>query len=352
MVGICDSALFERLQLNSELTLEKAKKLVRQKEAVHEHQQFLTSKSREGAVVDAVTKTNSKQRSCRGRQNRSFTRPPTQQSQPTNQQVCTRCGKGVHSRNTYLAKEAICHKCNKKGHYSAVCHTKAVATVSGEPLETAYLDTIERDSSSHQPWICHINVNNIPTAFKIDTGAEVTAISEETFCLLNSELNKPSKALQGPDRKPLSALGSVTVSLKHEDRHTTQEVFIIKGLNHNLLGLPAIEALQLGAMVHSVQDETALVKEKFPLLFNGLGSISTEYTIQLKPNATSYALSTVRNVPIPLRDKVKAELQRMLDLGVISKVDYPTPWYICWHGGGTQEDRRGTHICQPKVIEC
>ena len=75
-----------------------------------------------------------------------------------------------------------------------------------------------------------------------------------------------------------------------------------------------------------MQDETALVKEKFPLLFNGLGSISTEYIIQLKPNATPYALSTARNVLIPLRDKVKAELQRMLDLGVISKVDYPTPW--------------------------
>ena len=88
------------------------------------------------------------------------------------------------------------------------------------------------------------------------------------------------------------------------------------------MGLPAIEALQLVAMVHSVQDETALVKENFPLLC----SISTEYKIQLKPDATPYALSTARNVPIPLRDKVKAELQRMLGLGVISKVDYPTPW--------------------------
>ena len=145
--------------------------------------------------------------------------------------------------------------------------------------------------------------------------------------MLNSELNKPSKALQGPDREPLSALGSVTVSLNYGDRHTNQEVYVIKGLNHNLVGLPAIEALQLVAMVHSLQDEIALVKEKFPLLlFNGLGSISTEYTIQLKPDATPYTLSTARNVPNPLRDKVKAELKRMLDVGVISKVDYPTPW--------------------------
>ena len=103
-------------------------------------------------------------------------------------------------------------------------------------------------------------------------------------------------------------------------------MYVIKGLNHNLLGLPAIEALQLVAIVHSVQDETALVKENFPLLFNGLDLISTEYKIQLKPDATPYALPTARNVLIPLRDKVKAELQRTLGLGVISKVDYPTPW--------------------------
>ena len=38
VVGICDDALSERLQLDSELTLEKAKTLVRQQEAVHEQQ--------------------------------------------------------------------------------------------------------------------------------------------------------------------------------------------------------------------------------------------------------------------------------------------------------------------------
>ena len=56
VVGIRDSALSERLQLDPDLTLEKAKKLVRQREAVHEQQQFLTGKSSEGAAVEAVSK--------------------------------------------------------------------------------------------------------------------------------------------------------------------------------------------------------------------------------------------------------------------------------------------------------
>ena len=41
VVGIWDTRLSEQLQLNADLTLEKAKTVVRQKEAVHEHQQVL-----------------------------------------------------------------------------------------------------------------------------------------------------------------------------------------------------------------------------------------------------------------------------------------------------------------------
>ena len=198
--------------------------------------------------------------------------------------------------------------------------------MSEEPLETAYLDTVTNHSGTRS-WICEIKINYIFTPFKIDTGAEVSAICEATFSSLTSvKLNKPTKNLQGPDRKPLNVLGSVHVCLKYKEKCTTQEVHVIKGLNHNLLGLPAVEALQLVAKLDTVQDETVVVKEKFPSLFNGLGSISTEYTIRLKPGATPYALSTARKVPIPLREKVHAELQRMQDLGVISKVDHPTPW--------------------------
>ena len=65
---------------------------------------------------------------------------------------------------------------------------------------------------------------------------------------------------------------------------------------------------------------------KFPSLFNGLGLMLQEYEIHLKPNAKPHALFTARHVPIPLREKVQAELQRMQSLGVITKVDHPTPW--------------------------
>ncbi len=46
----------------------------------------------------------------------------------------------------------------------------------------------------------------------------------------------------------------------------------------------------------------------------------------LEPDAAPFALSSPRQVPLPLRNKVQAELERMEDMGVISKVTQPTPW--------------------------
>ena len=52
VVGICDQSLSEKLQMDSDLTLEKAKKQIRQREAVHEQQQEL--KGDEPSSADAV----------------------------------------------------------------------------------------------------------------------------------------------------------------------------------------------------------------------------------------------------------------------------------------------------------
>ena len=143
--------------------------------------------------------------------------------------------------------------------------------------------------------------------------------------------------MQGPDRKPLNALGSVNISLKYKDKCTNQEVYVIKGLNHNLLGLPAIEALQLVAMVDTVQDETALIKEKFPSLFKGLGSISTEYTIRLKPGEKTICIIYCSESPNPAKregpGRVTTDARPWSDLQ-----SGPLHPMVRRHGGGTKED--------------
>jgi len=59
------------------------------------------------------------------------------------------------------------------------------------------------------------------------------------------------------------------------------------------------------------QSDRSTLQQNFPSLFTGLGTRQNKYDIRLKPDAKPFALYTARHVPIPLRDKVKAELEHM-----------------------------------------
>ena len=112
--------------------------------------------------------------------------------------------------------------------------------------------------------------------------------------------------------------------LSYKDKSCAQPVYVVKQLQQNLLGLPAIQALNLLTQVDTLE-KTPLPKQ-FTGLFTGLGTIQESFEIKLKPDAQPFALFTPRNVPIPLRKKVRDELTRMESLRVISRVETPTPW--------------------------
>ena len=69
VVGIRDTPLSERLQLDADLTLEKAKKAIRQREAVHEQQNILSGT--DTPSLEAVHTNGSRRRNQQYRGNRS-----------------------------------------------------------------------------------------------------------------------------------------------------------------------------------------------------------------------------------------------------------------------------------------
>ena len=125
IVGIRNEVLSKRLQMESNLTLEKAKNLIRQREAVQQQQSILkNSKS-----LEAISKTKSR---VGRRQKRvvPLSQPMTRQSLPNqpvqNSKICRRCGKSSHPRQLYPAKDVTCFRCNRKDHYSMQCLSKTV----------------------------------------------------------------------------------------------------------------------------------------------------------------------------------------------------------------------------------
>lgn len=114
--------------------------------------------------------------------------------------------------------------------------------------------------------------------------------------------------------------------LESKDSTTSQSVFVIDSLSRPLLGLPAIEALQLIERIDAVELPEERFKKKFPKVFTGLGRLEGDYCIRLKTDAMPYALTTPHRVPFPLENKIKEELERMEQMGVISRIERPTEW--------------------------
>lgn len=140
--------------------------------------------------------------------------------------------------------------------------------------------------------------------FKLDTGAEVTVISETMYETLGAPLlEKPSKALYGPTHQSLKVLGQFTGTLKHQDRSSTQAVFVVRNLKMNLLGLPAITSLQLLQRVDTTTSGEVDFRKQFPDVVRGLGTLGGDYQIQLKEGAVPYVLYTPRHVALLLKNR-------------------------------------------------
>ena len=338
VVGIRNQALSQQLKMDPELTLERAKKRIRQQEAVKDQQRQLTN--REETQLDEVR--------FHGRQPKL--RPDRGDRRGTNAEKartgavggrqagkpCGRCGKGAHPKEKCPAKDAIRYKCRKKGHYGAQCLSKNVEELtngsgqSNNSIDYAFLDTVS--STKNSVWLKTVQVNGRDITFKLDTGAEVSAISTEAYeILLKPPLTPPGKQLFRPSRQPLDTTGEFQAEISCKGKSEVQPIYVVKGLKKNLLGLPAITALQLAVRIDTTSgsegaDQKTAILQKFPAAFQGLGNLGEAFEIYLKPDAKPYSLYTPRHVPLPLRQKVQEEPNRMETIGVISKVDKPTPW--------------------------
>ena len=228
--------------------------------------------------------------------------------------------------DTCPAREALCHTCGKKGHYRAQCRLKPVADITiptSAEYDMSYLNTVNSNQSV-APWITSIVVHGHNLSFKLDTGAEVTVISEKAMESLGTqELQSSSKRLHGPDKQPLRVMGELAATLTYKERSCVQPVYVVRKLQQNLLGLPAIQSLNLLTQINAVGQS---ISDQYPGIVTGLGTFPMSYEIQLKPDAQLHALFTPRNVSLPLRKTVQQELARMVALKVISKVDRPTQW--------------------------
>jgi len=110
--------------------------------------------------------------------------------------------------------DVICHKCAKKGHYPSMCRTKKAAVEQLEAeTDDQFLGTLDVGTSVTNLWEVTLLLNGLPVLFKINMGADVSAISQTTFKHLQGvSLTSLNCRLSGPGQHYLQVFGQFTAT--------------------------------------------------------------------------------------------------------------------------------------------
>ncbi|UYV68297.1 K02A2.6-like [Cordylochernes scorpioides] len=337
VVGVRDKALSERMQLDSELTLEKAVKMVRQQEAVRQQQVDLQRPSTSQKVNQV--RFNSRKLS------------PKQQQQPSRKKEksaktrtrCPKCGGFTHREGQACrAKGKRCNLCSKTGHFANCCPDKQAKTaevkaVSELDEEIGFLLDVSavEDSSNldddegecRRRWTAEIQVNGKQVKFKLDSQADVTCVPLCLFKkimgqqrLVESDIN-----IRAAEFSELQTVGMFISTLRNGNYEIKEKIDVIRRLSEPLLSRRACELLNLARRIEVVATKINPIKE-FSEVFEGLGQIGNPYEIKLKPGEKPYAVHTPRRVPIPLMEKLKTRLEELEKAGIIAQVNVATEW--------------------------
>ena len=289
------------------------------------------------------------------------------QSQRPSNNTCGRCGNN-HEKDKCPAKDQVCSKCNKKGHYQKMCRTgdkksdKKTGNVT-KRVGGAH-KTINEPSNEHHPVKCTAHTTGMSATIHMlpDTGAEMTLAGPKFAKKLGIKLNQLKPSQINPivaNNTSAKVLGMTEVTFEVNGVKSEEEVYIFADCSGPLISQLACKRLgfihqdfpkplALSKYVKEIRHmeksndriepasrtdrDGPLTKEgliaEFPRVFDGV--IRTmpgeKYKIELEEEARPFCVRTPRTVPLPLTEKLKDELDLLEQQGIIAKQTKATDW--------------------------
>lgn len=245
---------------------------------------------------------------------------------------CRKCGYN-HQINKCPAFNRQCLRCNKYNHYASQCkntYIRELEEESGEEINSLFLGAVFVNSVNKtiKDWSITVGVDNIPVQLKVDTGAQANVLVSGQLSLLGLDKNNllPSKTkLTTYTGEAIHCLGKCLLPCKYEGHIYDLEFYVVNSNSAvNIIGLQSAVQMQLINPLCKV-DLCQEILEEYADLFQGLGCMKDEYDIKIKENA-SPVVHACRKVPLAIQPRLKAKLDELEKLGVVSKVTHPTDW--------------------------
>lgn len=275
---------------------------------------------------------------------------------------CRGCGADNHEYGNCRFRNYECSRCRQVGHLRRVCPAAAVAANRASAQRggggraamhyaeaEAEMPSDEYDGmETQQEDFHHLNLNDysavsVPVSIEgiviqmeVDTGSAVSCVNEKTYNqnFRHLTLDTTNLNLKFYDGSSLVPLGVIKPEVCYNGKKNNLELFVIQGGTTSLLGRQWLTELNIGipkfSNCHKLGSNSQMelnveinnLLHRFEELFTGgLGRYSAgKASLRLREGAVP-VFHRARPVPYALRERIDAELDRMLRDGVIEQVD-------------------------------
>ena len=164
-----------------------------------------------------------------------------------------------------------------------------------------------------------MEVNECEVRFQLDSGADVNTIQKKF--VRKEQVHKCSKTFRMFNKSSLTPLGETLAEKYKKNTKTGEEnkvkFVVVPNSFQSLLGLKTIQQLWL----ITVNKDRFIDKVEATNTLGDLGEVSLAADPSVKPK-----ILPERKIPIALKDRVKNDLNNLVDRGILVPVTKPTAW--------------------------
>ena len=204
------------------------------------------------------------------------------------QVTCYRCGEN-HKAASCRFKQTSCHLCKKQGHIAKMCSSRKGATTQkptqsfgSRPVYQVTSDLEDKPDEQYamynlpgsqpNPIQVTLNIENRDVLMEVDAGASRSIMSERTYRSFphTPELQLTKARLHTYTGEDLPVLGSISVSVCHNQQQKTLSLLVVRGEGPNLLVRDWLEQLQLDwTTIHKLHclDDLQVILDRHAAVF-------------------------------------------------------------------------------------
>ncbi|XP_028416384.1 uncharacterized protein K02A2.6-like [Dendronephthya gigantea] len=326
--GLRNEAIQKRILVETSLTFEKALKVAVAMEAATKDLVELRGKAKTELPVYTMRETPKQHR-------------------------CYRCGKEGHDSQQCHFKDQYCRNCRKKGHIKRVCrgksqqqYTPPTAPSRKKKGEQEVHEVQNESDSDSEDTLASLKIHKVAKGhtniiwvtpevegkslqMELDTGSAVSVLPLKQYNAMfkSFELHPTTTVLKTYTGEKIQPKGVMNVQVQYKEEKQKLNLYVVDTKGPALFGRDWLEKITLDWKTINVLSATpprnplTRVQEIFDK-FTDIGRLSTvKAKLTLRENSQP-KFCKARQVPYALRPKVEAELTKLQNDNILTKVEW------------------------------